>query len=241
MSQAFLFTAESRNAKTGPIAVTTSPREFCPDTCPLKKSGCYAAQSNLGYIWRALSTTTAGQAFKNGRSQIGTVTWQTLVAAVTDLSPDTLWRHNQAGDLPGDGAAIDRVKLSELVVANSGKRGFTYSHYDVLGSAHNRDAIADANKRGFTINLSGNSLSHADKLADTGAGPVVTLLAADQTGKRDIATPAGRRVVVCPATYRDDVTCKSCGLCQRQSRNVIVGFPAHGAAKKAASQIATAN
>ena len=43
-------------------------------------------------------------------------------------------------------------------------------------------------------------------------------------------TPDGRRVVVCPATYRDDVNCKSCGLCQK-ARDVIVGFPAHGARK----------
>jgi hypothetical protein len=34
-------------------------------------------------------------------------------------------------------------------------------------------------------------------------------------------------VVICPATQRDDVSCASCQLCQRQ-RTAIVGFPAHG-------------
>jgi len=53
-----------------------------------------------------------------------------------------------------------------------------------------------------------------------------------------VTTPAGRKVATCPATYRDDVTCASCQLCQRKDRKVIVGFPAHGMRKKAASAIA---
>jgi hypothetical protein len=44
-------------------------------------------------------------------------------------------------------------------------------------------------------------------------------------------TPAGRRVVVCPATQRDDVSCDTCQLCARQ-RDAIVGFPAHGTRKR---------
>jgi len=51
-------------------------------------------------------------------------------------------------------------------------------------------------------------------------------------------TPAGRKVVVCPATIRDDVSCASCQLCQRQ-RDFIIGFPAHGTSKKKASAIAS--
>lgn len=43
----------------------------------------------------------------------------------------------------------------------------------------------------------------------------------------------------CPATYRDDVTCATCGLCASTTRKVIVGFPAHGAAKRAAAAIAS--
>ena len=43
---------------------------------------------------------------------------------------------------------------------------------------------------------------------------------------------------VCPATYRDDISCATCGLCQRANRKVIVGFPAHGSRNKVASAIA---
>ena len=57
-------------------------------------------------------------------------------------------------------------------------------------------------------------------------GPVVVVLPSTTTA--NTTTPAGRPVVICPATQRDDVSCASCQLCQRQ-RTAIVGFPAHGA------------
>ena len=57
------------------------------------------------------------------------------------------------------------------------------------------------------------------------AGPVVVVLPSNQT--ENTVTPKGRKVVVCPATQRDNVSCATCQLCQRQ-RSTIVGFPAHG-------------
>jgi len=109
-----------------------------------------------------------------------------------------------------------------LVAANRGRRGFTYSHYRDGASL---SWIQTANEWGFTVNLSANDLSDADTLADTGAGPVVVVLPSTQTENTE--TPKGRKVVVCPATQRDDVSCATCQLCQRQ-RTTIVGFPAHG-------------
>jgi len=79
------------------------------------------------------------------------------------------------------------------------------------------------------VNLSADSLAEADHLADQAAGPVVVVLAPDQA--ENLRTPAGRLVVICPATQRDDVTCASCQLCQRATRPTIVGFPAHGTYK----------
>jgi hypothetical protein len=87
--------------------------------------------------------------------------------------------------------------------------------------------------------LSANDLRHADLWAGLGIGPVVTVLPADtaRPGLK-LTTPQGRRVTVCPATYRDDITCKSCGLCAIATRETIVGFPAHGVKAKRADQIA---
>lgn len=220
-------TLKSGNAKTGPIPVSTTTFSTCPGACPLKSNGCYAQSGPLGMHWRKVTEGKRGGDFGAFLDQIAA------------LPPHTLWRHNQAGDLPGDQITVDATALADLVNANAGKHGFTYTHYDVLRSADNRRAVAAANAGGFTVNLSGNDMAHADALADTGAGPVVVILPASVEGRQNLATPAGRRVVVCPATYLDDTSCATCGLCQRQ-RDVIVGFPAHGASVLKADAIARA-
>jgi hypothetical protein len=152
--------------------------------------------------------------------------WATFCTSIASLPDGQLWRHNQAGDLPGDGHTVDPAALGALVHANRGRRGFTYSHYRDNASLA---WIRHANAWGFTVNLSANNLADADTLADTGAGPVVCVLPSDAS--ENTRTPGGRRVVVCPATQRDDVSCATCQLCQRQ-RDTIVGFPAHGTRKR---------
>ena len=223
------FTRKSGNKKTGPMPVSMTEERSCPKACPLYRNGCYARSWPLVKHWDDLSS---------GKTGIG---WAEFIECIKELPRGILWRHNQAGDLPhtGDRATIDARALSDLTDANSGARGFTYTHYDpTIGD--NAKALADANTRGFTVNLSGNNLKHADKLAAINCGPVVTVLPAEVNGNQVIKTPAGNNVVVCPATYRDDVTCASCGLCARANRKVIVGFPAHGTSARKASAIASA-
>lgn len=158
----------------------------------------------------------------------------TFCATVAALPDESLWRHNQAGDLPHVGGYIDPGALHMLIEANWGKRGFTYTHHDIaLGD--NLDLIELANLGGFTVNLSANDLDHADQLADTGL-PVCVVLPVTQD--ENLVTPAGRRVVICPAIARDDVSCATCQLCARADRTVIVGFPAHGTGVKKADSVA---
>lgn len=147
---------------------------------------------------------------------------------------------NQAGDLPGTGDTLDTIALGQLVAANKyhGLKGFTYTHKP-LDTPHERNAIRLANESGFTVNLSGNNLAHADELADMGIAPVTVVLPADQL--TNTQTPKGRKVVICPAVTRDNVSCATCGLCAIAKRDSIVGFPAHGTAKRKASQIANGN
>jgi hypothetical protein len=204
-------TMKSRNEKTGPIPVSTTTFATCPDVCPLRENGCYAGNGPLFMFWQKVTDGNTG------------TLWADFVDQIRKLKPGTLWRHNQAGDLPGNRINIDGGALAALVVANEGKRGFTYTHYDVTRNEKNRQYVKNANAKGFTVNLS--------------AGPVVVVLPSSVSGPAKITTPQGRKVTVCPATYRDDVTCKSCGLCALQ-RDTIVGFPAHGVQKKRADQIA---
>lgn len=233
-----IFSAKSSNAKTGPIPVSTSSAETCPDACPLKAQGCYAKYGPLGMIWSAMTKAGPNATFKNGRSEVATKSWPDFLKAIRLLPKDTLWRHNQAGDLPGIGDSIDTVALADLVKSNKGKRGFTYTHKPVADNATNRKAVKSANANGFTINLSADNLSEADELSALNIGPVVAVLPDTVNGNEKIYTPNGKRVVVCPATYRDDVTCQSCGLCSIRTRSTVVGFPAHGAAKRKASAVA---
>jgi hypothetical protein len=227
----FLVTRRSGNTFTGPIMVTTSPRFTCPRVCPFKKGAdgslagvCYAEHGALGgFIWTLLDRTPVGRTVMNGTRIYG---FDELLYMVRSLQPGALWRHNVAGDLTSNNrSTIDRAALRALVDANTGRRGFTFTHYDVLTNLANRAAIQEANKNGFTINLSGNSLTHADELADLRIGPVTVILPANT--KQNTKTPNGRTVVIC----RNDahgVTCADCGLCARSSRSTIVGFPATG-------------
>jgi len=242
-------TLKSRNQKVGKVPVSTSGKQTCPDTCPLKESGaCYADGGPLSLFWDKVSKQEAGTDYNS------------FVDAVRGLPDGQFWRHNQAGDLAPtkrDPNTIDAPALVKLVEANKGKMGFTFTHYDPIKNLMNEFAIHTANKNGFTINLSGNNVFHADELAKTKCGPVVSVLPLEyqRQGKgkeftesldayksrlADLpkTTPAGNRIVICPATYKEGMSCNDCRLCAKANRKTIVGFPAHGRSKRKADAIA---
>lgn len=256
----YLITKKSGNRKVGPIMVTTSSRETCPDACPFKGQGCYADGGPLRGLWDKLTATDAGATFKSGKANIAVQSHEALLEAIKEQPEGSLWRHNQAGDLPGQGDEIDLFALMDIVEANKGRNGFTYTHKPVLehrydtarfleagervqvtqGTAHhhvaegNRKAVTFANEHGFTINLSANNPEHADQLADLEAGPVVTVVASDQMD--NTTTPKGRAIVICPVVTGKAESCATCKLCAKANRKTIVGFPAHGAAKRKAER-----
>jgi hypothetical protein len=216
----------SGNRKTGPMPVSTSNSDTCPDACPIKLKGCYAKYGPTGMAWRNVDNGKAKEA----------VEWPEFIRKVKALPNGGLWRHNQAGDLNGDMVTIDKDKLVQLVNANKNKKGFTYTHYDVLTNGLNRAQVKFANDKGFTINLSGNDTAHADKLKALDIAPVVVLMPRD--AEKVSYTPEGNKVVICPAENSDKVTCLSCGLCQVSKRDYIIGFRAHGTAAKTVELIA---
>lgn len=232
----FLITERSSNRKVGPIMVTTSPRSTCPTACPFKGSGCYAEGGPLRAIWSALDRGEAGQSVSNGKGKLKVHDLTSLLDRIRAQPLGALWRMNQAGDLPGEGDEIDGEALAAITLANQGRRGFTYTHKPMTPG--NMKLVKRSNAFGFTINLSANNLQDADRLADLNVGPVATVLPHDQLS--NTVTPKGRKVVVCPAVVRDDVTCSSCGLCARADRTAIVGFPAHGASRRKADAVARA-
>jgi hypothetical protein len=185
------FIAVSQNAKTGPIPTSIVERASCWSGCALYENGCYAEAGALAMHWDRVSRGVAGGS------------WSEFCAKIAALRPGRLWRHAQAGDLPGYGAKIDDALLDELVAANTGKHAIAFTHKPVLGddsvAVENRRLIAEAIEAGFMINLSADNPAHADRLAELGTAPVVTVLArayarkAVWPGSRGGATSGWRR------------------------------------------------
>ena len=212
-------TARSGNAKTGPIPVTTTERASCPTTCPFYDKGCYAKSGPLALHWRKVSDGERG------------TDWQGLTKFVRSLPERQLWRHNQAGDLPHINGQINGSLLGELVRANKGKRGFTYTHHK-LDAGLNTWYIATANQLGFTVNVSTESKDDAVTAFNKGL-PAVVVVPSDHA---DSAEHDGVKFVTCPAQTRD-VTCAECGLCSQAHRQCVVMFKAHGNARKHVSSM----
>lgn len=217
MEHQFHLVRISSNAKLGGLPASTTSSDSCPDNCSYRAGGgCYGESGPISIHWRQVDDRSRG------------VNLETFCEQVRRLPKFQLWRHNQVGDLPGDGTLIDQLALHKLVSANRGRKGFTFTHYDPR-LPDNANAIAYANKHGFTVNLSAESLHEVDEFVATGAGPVVTALPADAT--RTVLTPDHHRVTVCPASIRDDVTCAQCAMCADPDRSTVIGFPAHGTGK----------
>lgn len=212
-------TRTSSNAKTGPIPVTTSSRATCPSTCSFKGNGCYAENFPLRLHWDAVTRGERAMA------------WEDFLDEISRLKAGQVWRHNQAGDLPGQDDVIDAAALRQLVKANKGRRGFTYTHYPA--TKENVKALRHANKNGLTINLSADSLIEADRLAAHGLPMVVVV----PVGWKGATTPAGHKVTPCPAQMKEYITCATCQLCQKADRHAIVAFEAHGARRTTVTRI----
>ena len=213
----FHLNLHSQNEKTGTMPVSTSHNGTCPNACPFKAKGCYAKTGPLAIHWRAVS--------EGGRG----VDWKSFLSEVAKIPAGSLFRHNQAGDLVGKNDRLNKTALRQLVKAAKDLRGFSYTHYPL--TAHNVEALAEANANGFTVNVSTNRLSEVDKAMETGL-PVVTVLPVKEYTERTIKTGGGHTVLICPASLGKSITCKDCTLCQKRDRSFAIGFVAHGVSKK---------
>ena len=218
----FTFTRVSSNSKIGPMPVTITSENSCPNSCPLKGKGCYANVGPLALHWRKTKLTSA-ELFKQIRT----------------IPRGNIWRHNQAGDAVGYEAGDEKINsefLADLTQANKGRRGYTYTHKSPF-IPENAAAIKAANEGGFTVNLSADNEAEADSFVALGIAPVVVVLPLDKTA--NFKTAAGNQVIICPATKEgSQMNCLSCGVCAKANRKAIIGFPAHGTQRKSASEVA---
>lgn len=207
----------SRNHKTGPIPVSTSPVDLCPPSCPFRDGGgCYATAGPLALHWAAVSNGHRG------------VVWLDFLRLIRSLPHRQLWRHNQAGDLQDPSTITGRTALKQLVTANRGRRGFTYSHHRLTRAVV--EAFKAATAQGFTVNASTETIEAADTAVSRGLRAVVVVPSTDT--RRFWQSPDGNRVVTCPAQIHDGMTCQRCQLCHARPQEVIVAFRAHGASRR---------
>lgn len=212
-------TMVSENQKTGPIPVSTTAAATCPTSCPWKGAGCFAENFHLKMHWDKVSNGERG------------TDWDSFCKQVATIPRKSLWRYAQAGDLPGDGVRIDAEALKMLVDAQRGRRGFTYTHYDVE-DPHNLQAAEEATARGFTVNLSCDTLIQSDRLRKITDLPQSIVVPSTET-RKSFFTEGGQKVIVCPTYYQEGRNCANCGICYEASPDrAVVAFPAHGSRKK---------
>lgn len=219
------------------MPVMTSSRDTCPDACPFKTKGCYASTGPLALHWDKVDSGERGRSLDEALKPIRRLNW------------GAFWRYGQAGDLPGKGDEIDADAVRQIAKANTGKRAIVFTHKPP--TPKNLNILREVRDQGLVINLSANSLSHADELAATGL-PVVVVLPTTYGRNKDESlsdfrkrirtlprrTRSGRKIAICPATYHD-VSCTECGVCANGDRNdAVIGFPAHGTYKKHVSNVA---
>lgn len=237
----YLLIAKSKNKKTGRMAVSTSPRQTCPTSCPFRDNGCYASYGPLMIWWDRCSQSVDDPA----------ESWRSFCKSVSGLPYGTILRHNQAGDfVPRDRSnpiEIDAQAAGDLVAAcHFGcVKGYTYTHYPVLYSENfprkvvekNRSLIEWMNQDGFVVNVSANSLSHADAILDSGLRAPVTALVKSGTIGRNFRTSKDRSVVICPAMWKEGMTCINCKGCMSANRRTIIAFPSHGTCRKRCDEV----
>ena len=235
----FDLTVKSENKKTGPMSLSRSPMQTCPEACPFRGRGCYA-NYGASYIWWKACSEAKG----NTRTE-----YVAFLERVRALPRGGMFRHNQAGDLLGDGEILDEVALDDLTDACTSRSlsAFGYTHYGVIpqkgtsaeAAMINRVLIERANREGFTINISCNSTAHADRVVESGIVAPVSCILPEQVkkdGVNSVVSPGGHKIVVCPNVTKG-VTCTECMLCMRPQRKFIIGFPAHGSGKKRAEEV----
>lgn len=205
------FVGTSANKKTGCISQTYSTKNTCPIRCPFREHGCYAKYGNTNIHWSQMKNSCKPNELKN---------------IIHSIPHTDVIRHNVAGDIAKENTSdIDTVLLKHLLNAYKGLKAYTYTHCEV--NKKNIDIVKKSIKAGFIINFSVEDIETAKKCYENN---VPCVMALNSMSKHTIKKE-GLTFVQCPATYNEDIHCKSCGMCYKKNRKSVVCFPAHGIGK----------
>lgn len=149
-----------------------------------------------------------------------------FIKQVAALPPGSLFRHNVGGDLWNQLGRIDRTLLKRLTGAVQHlSRAWTYTH--LRPNSLNQVAIRQANRDGFTVNISTENLDDAVKYFRRGYP--VTCIVTDMPTR---FTHQGVTFVRCQNQCDDGQTqCAGCGngepMCAKADRNYVIAFEKH--------------
>lgn len=245
MSQVYKIKAVdiSRNGKLGAMPATWSTENTCPPSCPMlvvpegkKAKPCYwFGGYRSGANARRLDEAEPGQYLDP----------EAFPHWISTLPKGVLWRDRVGGDqIPSahDPEQLDVKQLRAVIRANKRRkaRGFGFTHYDLYDNS-NRGAVVSGYKSGFVLNASANSLPEGLELKRRFPVLSVTTMLPSDWAPKVYTAPDGLQVIKCPNSWNKAITCNDCQLCAIPSREYLIGFPAHGNGKAAASLIAAVN
>jgi len=197
----------TKDAKTGLIPASYSPKESCPDSCSLKEGGCYA--------WGLFYLRILGAKISNGKIQI-----KTLSEALSGRRMDAkVVRHRIAGDVVGD---VEETVQECLEVERAGLTNIGYTH-------HWQADEAQPLKKWFRASC--NSIKEMNLARSMGWS--VALMVGEDT-PRTLTLENGEKAFVCPARHgvegKRDITCNTCTLCKvtDKTHDKAVMFKVHG-------------
>jgi hypothetical protein len=209
------WTLNTRNAKTGPVALAVSRgQDSCPTSCPLMDSGCYGEVGPGGGLFRLMA--------KAKRLVYGS-DYGPLMAAFLAVPDGSMVRLNVVGDYLMDGIVDhDYIRATHLL-SGRGISVLSYTH---------AWRIMDPSWFPDDTRPQASCETVEDVAAAMAAGWSAVIVQPDDT------LGSERGYTVCPAVT-DGMTCSDCGLCGRQRKGTII-FPVHGARKRAAAEAITA-
>lgn len=209
----------SSNAKTGPMAVSTSSKATCAPSCPFAGNGCYAESGPLNLHWLKVTNADRGTPLA------------AFLERLKALPRGAQFRHNQAGDLPHTNGRISRAFVRKMTAAVKHLRAFTYTHHS-LAIGENLFLLKFANRNGFKINVSCETEAQVDQAI--GLGLPAVMVARSDENRTTWHTKGGNVVMVCPAQRDDSRNCSTCMLCHKRGSKVAIAFLAHGTSKRKA-------
>jgi hypothetical protein len=211
------FVENAGNRKTGKVAATYVSQDTCPDSCALKKSGCYAEKGFVAITTQRLNNAGEMPAEQISLQEASLIRKAAIkVAKQKEKQEKTGKRYEThmvgkplrlhvVGDFPSQ-KALDAVDSAcGLYTENGGGKAWSYTHnWATLQPAENISLLASV-----------DSLSDGLKALAKGFAPagVVESFESEKTHKIQ-----GVKWIPCPEQTGKAKNCKECGLCFNAER-----------------------